>query len=88
MNLIGETLKRKRKSEGEPDTIRVIGWNGLAYVCESPDSFGPVFLLTEADLAGDYGARAEPVPDEATADQQRTVEAHKATRRSLARILQ
>lgn len=85
MNLIGQTLKRKRKSAGEPDTVNIVGWNGLAYVCESAESFGPVFLLTEADLAGDYGARADPIVDDATGEQRRTIEAHKLTRRSLAR---
>lgn len=86
MNLIGQTLKRQRKgADDSRNHIRVSGWNGRAYVCSCVNSFGPPFLVTEAEIAADYGTRAEPVPDEATAAQQRTIEAHRVTRRSLAR---
>lgn len=83
MSLIGQTLWRKRKRADAHSHIRVTGWNGRGYVCSSVDSFGPTFVLTEAELAVDYGASADPIPDEATAQQQLTAAAHADTLRSL-----
>lgn len=83
MSLIGQTLRRKRKSAGASNEIRVVAWNERGYVCERADAFAPGFVLSEAELAVDYGARAEPVADEQTAQQQLTADAHAKTLRSL-----
>lgn len=86
MNLIGQTLKRKRKvSDDSYNHIRVTGWIGGAYVCSCTDSYGPPFLLTEAELAVAYGARGDSPLDEDGAQAQLTAAAHAATRQSLAR---
>lgn len=85
MSLIGQTLKRKRPLPNESRTIKVTGWNGRAYVCESTDAFGPPFLQSEADLAADYGARAEPAVDDPAAQTQLTAAAHAKTLESLKR---
>lgn len=83
MSLIGQTLRRKRRLADAHNEIRVVAWNGRGYVCERADTFGPTFVLTEAALAVDYGALADPIPDEATAQQQLTATAHAETLRSL-----
>lgn len=83
MSLIGQTLRRKRKRADAHSHIRVTGWNGRGYVSESADAFAPTFVLTEAELALDYGALADPIPDEATAQTQLTAAAHAKTLESL-----
>jgi len=86
MSLVGQTLKRKRKvADDSRNHIRVTGWNGVAYVCSCTNSFGPPFLLSEADLAVDYGGRGDAPLDEDTAQTQLTAEAHRSTLRSLKR---
>jgi hypothetical protein len=65
MTLIGQTLERRRKVEDKArNRVTVTGWNGRAYVCQSAAEFGEAFLLTEAEIAADYGTRVDPVEDD------------------------
>jgi hypothetical protein len=65
MTLIGQTLERRRKvQDAARNRVTVTGWNGRAYVCQSAAEFGEAFLLTEAEIATDFGARVDPVEPE------------------------
>ena len=83
MSIVGQTVERKRKVQDESrNRVTVRGWNGRAFVCESADEYGAAFLLTEAELAADYGARVDPVGEgEEDAQRELTATAHAETLR-------